>query len=284
MARPLRIEFAGVLYHITSRGDRDKLGRITEKRETLEGVTSTTAYSYDLADRLEAVSQDGTEIARYQYDGNGNRTHVNGAQIATYDQQDRLLAYGDAVYRYTANGELTEKTENGVTTDYTYDVLGNLMQVRLPGDVTLDYVIDGKNRRIGKQVNGSLVQGFLYKDQLNPIAELDGANNVISRFVYGTKINVPDYMIRGGNTYRIISDHLGSPRLVVNALTGEVSQRMDYDAWGNIIQDTNPGFQPFGFAGGIYDQHTGFVRFGARDYNPETGRWTTKDPYILISD
>ncbi|MCU7936605.1 MAG: DUF4258 domain-containing protein, partial [Candidatus Thiodiazotropha sp. (ex Dulcina madagascariensis)] len=62
------------------------------------------------------------------------------------------------------------------------------------------------------------------------------------------------------------------------ALTGEVSQRMDYDAWGNITQDTNPGFQPFGFAGGIYDQHTGFVRFGARDYNPETGRWTTKDP------
>lgn len=38
------------------------------------------------------------------------------------------------------------------------------------------------------------------------------------------------------------------------------------------------GFQPFGFAGGLYDRDTGLVRFGARDYDPETGRWTAKDP------
>jgi RHS repeat-associated protein len=42
--------------------------------------------------------------------------------------------------------------------------------------------------------------------------------------------------------------------------------------------DTNPGFQPFGFAGGLYDPQTGLLRFGARDYDPETGRWTAKDP------
>jgi RHS repeat-associated protein len=152
------------------------------------------------------------------------------------------------------------------------------MQVRLQGDVTIDYIVDGENRCIGKMVNGSLVQGFLYKDLLNPIAELDGDNNVISRFIYATKMNVPDYMIKEGVTYRIVSDHLGSPRLVVNTETGDVVQRMDYDAWGNILEDTNPGFQPFGFAGGIHDSHTGLVRLGARDYDPIVGRWTTKDP------
>jgi RHS repeat-associated protein len=269
-------DLGGDLYSISY--TRDKLGRIVEKQEGIQGENTQYAYDYDLAGRLAAVSRDGVEIERYQYDSNGNRTHVNGVQIATYDGQDKLLTYGDATYGYTANGELTEKTVNGVVSDYTYDALGNLMQVRLPGDLTIDYLVDGRNRRIGKQVNGELVQGFLYKDQLNPIAELDGDGNLVSRFVYGTKANVPDYMIKDGVTYRIVSDHLGSPRLVVNAETGEVVQRMDYDAWGVVNRDTNPGFQPFGFAGGIYDLQTGLVRFGARDYDPIVGRWTAKDP------
>ena len=85
-------------------------------------------------------------------------------------------------------------------------------------------------------------------------------------------------MVKGGVTYRIITDHLGSPRLVIDVATGEVAQRMDYDEFGRVTADTNPGFQPFGFAGGLYDRQTGLVHFGAREYDPETGRWTTKDP------
>ena len=85
-------------------------------------------------------------------------------------------------------------------------------------------------------------------------------------------------MIKNGATYRFIKDHLGSPRLVVDTATGQIIQRMDYDEFGNVTNDTNPGFQPFGFAGGIYDKDTGLVRFGARDYDAETGRWTSKDP------
>jgi RHS repeat-associated protein len=85
-------------------------------------------------------------------------------------------------------------------------------------------------------------------------------------------------MMKGGVTYRILSDHLGSPRLVIDTSTNTITQRLDYDEFGNVILDTNPGFQPFGFAGGIYDQHTKLTRFGARDYDAETGRWTAKDP------
>ena len=66
----------------------------------------------------------------------------------------------------------------------------------------------------------------------------------------------------------------------LNATSGVVAQRLDYDAFGNVLLDTAPG-QPFGFAGGLYDSLTHLVHFGARDYDPETGRWTRKDPILF---
>jgi len=258
---------------------RDTLGRITQKAETVGGVVHTYDYGYDLAGRLEQVKQDGLVTASYTYDSNGNRlTGPSVLNIATYDGQDRLLSYVGSTYDYTPNGELKTKTTGAFITSYDYDVLGNLKHVTLPGGATIDYVIDGQRRRIGKKVGGTLVQGFLYQDDLKPIAELDGTNTVLSRFVYGANVNVPESMVRDGVTYRIVTDHLGSPRLVVNTTDGAIIQRMDYDEFGRVILDTNPGFQPFGFAGGLFDRDTNLVRLGARDYDVDTGRWTVKDP------
>jgi RHS repeat-associated protein len=88
--------------------------------------------------------------------------------------------------------------------------------------------------------------------------------------------NECDFMV-----YRVLTDHLGSVRLVVDVATKSIAQRIDYDPFGRVLLDTNPGFQPFGFAGGLYDSDTGLVRFGARDYDAVTGRWTARDPILF---
>lgn len=264
----------------------NNLGRISQKTETIGGVTTVFAYGYDLTGRLTTVTLNGAPqpLVIYAYDNNDNRTSMNVGGIltnASYDNQDRLTNYGATTYGYTLNGERQTKTNGANVTQYNYDVFGNLRTVTLPDATQIEYLIDGQNRRIGKKINGTLTQGFLYQNDLEPVAELDASNNIVSRFVYGTRSNTPDYMFKNGVTYRIITDQLGSVRLVVDVATGNIAQRIDYDEFGVVLLDTNPNFQPFGFAGGIYDSNTKLTRFGARDYDAETGSWTTKDAALF---
>jgi RHS repeat-associated protein len=267
---------------------RDALGRLQQKTETMQGVSKLTEFGYDQAGRLIAVAENGATVRSYLYDDNGNRTTFDDIErgattTGTYDAQDRLRTYGTLTYTYTHNGELRTKTDtsSGQVTTYTYDALGSLTHVDLPDGRAIDYIVDGAGRRVGKKINGTLVQGWLYRDGLRPVAELNGAGAVVSRFVYGTRPNVPEYMIKGGVTYRIVLDHLGSPRMVVDSGTGSVAERVDRDEFGVVASDTNPGMTPFGFAGGLVDQDTALIRFGARDYDPQIGRWTVKDPIVF---
>ena len=262
---------------------RDKLGRIATLKDTVGGTVTTYTYAYDAAGRLTGVKNGKNTLATYTYDTNSNRlsaTTPSGTVSAAYDAQDRLLTYGNVSYTYTANGELAAKTSGSQVTTYQYDTLGNLVSARLPDGTQLDYIIDAGNHRVGKKRNGILIEGFLY-DRDKVVAQLDANNQVVTQFVYGSGGGTPDYFVAGGVTYRVFSDHRGSPRLVVDSTTGQIAERIDYDEFGNVVNDTNPGFQPFGFAGGLYDQDTKLVRFGARDYDAVTGRWTAKDPIFF---
>ncbi len=134
-------------------------------------------------------------------------------------------------------------------------------------------------------MGGVLEKQWVYQDQLNPVAELDGSGNLVSEFVYAAKGNVPSFIIRHDDpapgqttTYQVLSDHLGSVR-VVGAIDGAslgVVEEVEYDEFG--IGNGPSGFQPFGFAGGLLDQGTQLTRFGVRDYAADVGRWVARDP------
>jgi len=283
----LHYSLAGVaLFHQSI--ERNVLGQITRITESWQGGAPTVrAYGYNLAGRLDSVAVDGTVTQALEYDrdqpGNGNRTRFGPAvgDTASYDFQDRLQIYGTAAYAYTANGELARKVVAGTdTTRYSYDALGNLTGAHLPGVAgdSLVYVIDGQNRRVAVKRNGITERQWLYANGIAPIAELDGAGALVNRYVYATLGHAPDLVLHADTAYRVVTDQLGSVRAVVRTTDGAIVQRTDYDAWGVITADAGGTFQSLGYAGGLTDRTTALVRFGARDYEPATGRWTAKDP------
>ncbi len=273
---------------------RDTGDRETMVVETLDGAARTTRYRYDQRGRLLAAmvgdgpaGSAGRQRFGYAYDHNGNLTTVRtpqGITRAVYGAGDQLLRLGRDSFAYSASGDLIRATRSGTTTNYSYDGLGNLVGAESPkGALRIRYLFDGLGRRVATEHDGTLTQGFLYGDRLRPAAELDGAGRVVARFVYATGRNVPDYMLKDGSTYRILTDERGSPRLVVDVDTGVVVQRMEFDPYGQVLRDSNPGFQPFGFTGGLYDRDTGLVHLGHREYDARIGRWMTRDPLGLAN-
>ncbi len=193
---------------------RDALGRITQVEETEGANTRKLFYNYDIAGRLVAECQgtavgqgddacgpDTDLIAEYTYDANGNRLTRDepGGDVdeeAEYDAQDRLVDYAGVAHTFGDRGEL----QSAGTWSFDYDAMGNLVQASQANGPTISYLTDPRNRRIGRD-DGVTQRYWLYHDQLEPIAELDGNGALVARFVYGIRAHSPDYMVRweGGN-------------------------------------------------------------------------------------
>ncbi len=268
---------------LTLTATRDALGRIVTQVEGTGEDARTTTYAYTPEGWLASattVDAEGDVVAQhtYDYDANGNLTLRDGVALQ-HGPGDELLGIGeDTAFTYGPDGALETRTDTHGTTTYDYDLLGGLRRVELADGTGVDYVLDGENRRVARIVDGETTHRWLYQDGLKIIAEVDADGEVVTRYVYASDDRVPDVMIREGRTYRILRDLLGSVRLVVDVATGDVAQELAYDPYGLVLRDTNPGFQPWGFAGGLHDHVTGLVRFGTRDYDPTTARWTAPDP------
>jgi RHS repeat-associated protein len=82
----------------------------------------------------------------------------------------------------------------------------------------------------------------------------------------------------------MVTDLLGSVRALVSA-GGSVEDQIAYDAYGNVVSETNPSAGGrIKYAGGQYDGGLGLTLFGARWYNSAAGRWLSQDPLGLGPD
>lgn len=273
---------AGLLWSVS----RNANGRIESKTETIEGETLQYVYTYDSVGRLLTVSHNGTPVEEYQYDNNGNRVYemnslrgISG-RTSSYSIEDHLLLSGSTSFVFDLDDNLAEIVDGAETTTFTYSSTGELQNVTLPDDTSISYIHDPLGRRIARLVNNVTMEKYLWSGLTTLLAVYDGNDTLIQRFEYADD-RVPYAMTSGGITYYLAYDQVGSLRTVSDA-SGALIKRVDYDSFGNIISDSNPAFAiPFGFAGGLHDRDTGLVRFGFRDYSPELGRWTAKDPILF---
>lgn len=267
----------------------DGSSKMTEIRG---GNQTETFYNYDTNGRLTTVakSTNGGPTAQatsYEfYPGTNNikwYRHGAKATMGTYDAQDRLVSLTGSVTRdftYDADGNVASISNCLGTKSFEYDEFKNLRKVTLQNGKIIEYEIDGLNRRTIKKVNGAITEYYIWYDKTRLAGVLNPDLSVRLMYVYGNHMVAPSYLIKYGQKYKIFTTPQGSVKAVYD-VNGQLQQSFEYDEYGAITAATNAEFQPLGFNSGLYDVDTRLVRFGARDYDPETGRWTSKDPILF---
>jgi RHS repeat-associated protein len=199
------------------------------------------------------------------------------AEAAGYDAQDRLLSQGGVTYQHDDDGFVTKRGADS----FRYSARGELLQATV-NERTVYYGYDGYGRRVSRVTGAAGAEQrhiYLYgnPDDLFQVTAIRGPDGLLSTMFYD-RSGLLIALERAGARYYVATDQVGNPRVVSDA-AGQVVKALEYDSFGNLMLDSNPGFDlPIGFAGGLADGLTGLVRFGFRDYDPLTGRWTAKDP------
>jgi uncharacterized protein RhaS with RHS repeats len=84
-----------------------------------------------------------------------------------------------------------------------------------------------------------------YANGLSPVAQLNSAGQLEATYVYASRPNIPDFIVeRAGAsnvTYRVIADHLGTPRRLVRTSDGAVVYALDVDEWGRVVNERHAG-------------------------------------------
>ncbi|OHB79807.1 MAG: hypothetical protein A2Z25_07690 [Planctomycetes bacterium RBG_16_55_9] len=140
------------------------------------------------------------------------------------------------------------------------------------------YKHDVLNRRIEKKVNGFSTR-YVY-DSDHVIAEYDGNNNLLRKYIYGLCTDEPICMIEvadSNSVYYYHFDALGSV-VALSDSNGDTVQTYEYSVYGEVAVEDANHTNPYMFAGVRYDIEIGLYYNRARYYNSFMGRFLQTDP------
>ncbi len=264
-------------YAYDENGNRTKIQKLSPKGN------SQVLYTYDKLNRVvEATYSDGFfEI--FSYDGAGNRlskTNPQGRITYEYDQENRLIKAGDVICTYDLAGNLTEKSSPRHKSIYRYDFENRLIFYSDEShQVTFEY--DGNGNRISKTVNG--LRTDYINDLVAPLSQV-----LLKRVQNGWEGEKTTHYIYGGSrisqstegtTQFYLHDSLGRNISALVDSFGEVLNSYEYDAFGKILVEEQGTSNVYKYCGEEFDEETGLIFLRNRYYDPEIGRFISKDPH-----
>lgn len=251
-----------------------------------------TQYEYD--DNSQIAKETGLITNTYECDSLYNRITRNGD---TYSYEDNFLtSCGSTDYTYDTNGNMVEKQIGDQTVTYTYDALNRLIKVTSGQDYQIVYTYDAFHRQLSRQTRtwnpqknkwvANSAQHFLY-DGDREIGSATKDKQITELRILGiglgAEIGASIAIELDGKAYAPIHDHRGCVSCLVDIQTQEATESYRFTAFGEeIIPDSLAPKNPWRFSSKRIDPLTGLVHFGKREYDPATGRWTTKDPLGFV--
>ncbi|WP_370949516.1 RHS repeat-associated core domain-containing protein [Amycolatopsis sp. cg5] len=270
----------------------DKLLRVTEAWTAAPSTWSET----DGCRNAPGTAGPAPYWHSYTYDQSGNRKTETrhaaaGDTIRTYATElpgrphalSSVSTQGPGVntqdtYDYDASGNLKTKTAGGAAEQYTWDEEGRLASVAKAGKST-SFLFDAEDDRLIRRAPDATT---LYLGGQELRLNASGGNPTVTRYYgFGGK-TVAMRQGRGALTW-LAGDHQGTPQVAIDSGSLQVVRRDQLPFGGGRGAATAfPGDR--GFVGGVRDAGTGLTHLGAREYDPDTGRFISVDPVLNAAD
>ena len=241
-------------------------------------------FGYDYADQLltaplRDTSRKNTLIKQftYAYDFGGNRTSEQVGTVTTTavpNEVNEIVSQSGGTSRtltYDLNGNLID---DGSSRTFEWDAANRLLAINYTGTSNRsEFTYDGLGRRVKiVEKNGNTVTNtkqFVWNG--SSIVEERDASNVVTRRFYSQGEQI------GAASYFYTRDHLGSIRELTDG-SGVVQARYDYDPYGRRTKVSGTLDASFAFTGHYYHAPSNLHLALYRAYDPDLGRWLSRDP------
>jgi RHS repeat-associated protein len=255
--------------------NNSNITQISDRYRNISGSLSSAQimnYIYDGLDRLIEEKKMGIPVHTYSYDKAGNRTGKDSITYTINAVNEVTALSNGTSFTYDRNGNRIQKTKDEDTWDYTYDYVNRLTKIEKNQSILGEYAYDGDGKRLQKTEN-NITTTYIYSG-INVIYEANPTGWI--SYIYGptgllAKLTTID---QESNMYYYHKDHLGSTRVITDS-NKTVIATFTYHPFGEI--DNQEGSEESLFTGKEKD-FSELYYYGARYYDPDLGRFITRDP------